>query len=155
METLPEIVAARIVLPDATGTPRIVLAVDEQGEASIRLFDRHGHEQAALVVIDPDRCLKDPPPKELTIAQLTLGGADDGAGVNLLARSDGNGVIEVTGGGETGAPIAALEINKKDDSSEARLMLAEEGATMELAARDHRVLIGGMFDRRSGDLAMH
>ena len=135
METLPEIVTRRVTIPDATGAPRIVLGVDERGEPSIRLFDRHGKEQASIAVGALD--LKAGPlgAENPTIAQISLGGQNDGAGINLLALSSGYGVIEVTSTPDETGSIASMEVEADQAKQQARFIVRDRGAEVQILAR--------------------
>ncbi len=124
---LPEIRAARLVVPDAAGNPRIVLDLNDQGDPAIRLLDADGNVRIRLglehdVDSEPEYCG--------LIAELRLSGGD-GGGEATLAASYAN--------------YAAIEIGAVSHGSE------DEAAGAWIEAKEGRRLEAMLHDRPGGD----
>jgi len=98
MSTLPEIKASRVVLCDPQGRERIVLALADDGEPSIRLLDRNGGERARLALTyTPESDEADAE----TAAELALTGSNEHGRVSLSAAEAGGRGIAVIGASGT------------------------------------------------------
>ena len=131
---LPEIRAARLVIPDAAGTPRIILGLDEEGEPAIQLFDRHGDQRASLALSSGQElgAAQDP----VTRAHLRLAASDDATLIDLNAFESGYGTIELTNDpGESFAHLL-LDVEKPEGGRKAALLLGDRKGRMEFLVCD-------------------
>ena len=136
--SLQEIRAARLVIPDAAGTPRLVLELDAQGEPAVRLFDRNGNERALLALSMPEYpCGGEP----VTRAHLRLAASDDGTTIDLSAFEAGYGTIEMTNHPEEFAHVL-LEVEQHDSGRQAAIVLGDRRARAEFLVRDGETEFG-------------
>ncbi len=136
--SLQEIRAARLVIPDAAGTPRIVLELDDQGEPAVRLFDRNGNERACLA-LSPSQHPSGRAP--VTRAHLRLAASDDGTTIDLSAFESGYGTIEMTNHPEEFAHVL-LEVEQHDSGRQAAIVLGDRRARAEFLVRDGETEFG-------------
>ena len=132
-KNIPEIVAARLVIPDAAGTPRIVLGLDDRGEPSVRLFDRNGNQRAFLALSSERENATGQDP--VTRAHFRLAASDEQTLIDLTAFEGGYGTIELTNDPETFAHVL-LEVEKHEGGRQASLVLGDRKARTEFLVRD-------------------
>ena len=130
--SLPEIRAARLVIPDAAGIPRIVLELDDQGEPAVRLFDRNGDERACLA-LSPSQHQSGR--VTVTRAHLRLAASDDGTTIDLSAFESGYGMIEMANHPEEFAHVL-LEVEQHESGRQAAIVLGDHRARAEFLVRD-------------------
>ncbi|MBU6429458.1 MAG: hypothetical protein KGR26_10635 [Cyanobacteria bacterium REEB65] len=130
--SLPEIRAARLVITDAAGTPRIVLELDGQGEPAVRLFDRNGGERAFLALSSPEHPSGGEP---VTRAHLRLAASDGGTVIDLSAFEAGYGTIEMANHPEEFAHVL-LEVEQHRSGRQATLVLGDRQARAQFLVRD-------------------
>ena len=90
---LPEIRTARLVIPDAAGSPRIILDLNDQGDPAIRLLDADGNVRIRLGL---KRDVDEEPEYCGLIAELRLSGGDGGGEASLVASYDNYAAIEIS-----------------------------------------------------------
>ena len=130
---IPEIVADRLVIQDAAGTPRIVIGLDERGDPAVRLFDRNGDERAALALDSGQPGSADP---SVTRAHLRLAASDNGTTIDLSAFESGYGMIEITNDAEENFAHLLLEVERPEGGRKAALLLGDRKGRMEFLVRD-------------------
>ncbi len=130
---LPEILATRLVISDAAGTPRIVIGLDDHGEPAVRLYDRKGKERAFLALSSGRE--NEPGQDPVTRAHLRLAASDDATLIDLNAFESGYGTIELTNDPEHFAHLL-LEVEKPAGGRQASLVLGDRKGRMEFLVRD-------------------
>ncbi len=131
--SLPEIRASRLVIPDAAGTPRIVLELDGQGDPAVRLFDRNGNERALLALSSAEH---QSGRETVTRAHLRLAASDGGTTIDLSAFESGYGTIEITNDPDENFAHLLLEVEKPDGGRKAAFLLGDRKGRMEFLVRD-------------------
>ncbi len=116
--TLPEVTAARVVIPGPDGRPRIEIGLVD-GEPAIRFFDSHGKERIRLGF---DHDVDEKPEYSGLVAELRLTAADDGGEVSLTAAYGAYAAIEMRSRGlEAGRRIVGALVEAKEGRVEASL----------------------------------
>ena len=141
--SLPEIRAARLVIPDAAGTPRIVIGMDDHGDPAVRLFDRNGDERALLALSSSPQA--EPGRGPVTRAHLRLAASDDGTTIDLSAFEAGYGTIEMTNHPEEFAHVL-LEVEQHESGRQAAIVLGDHRARAEFLVRDGATELGTQAD---------